>query len=139
MAPAHRGVDWSAASQGLALTLGSVGLISPHTVALLSALCVLHDAYLRPPLDLTAEDVAAADHVVAVKAGEHRPLLGSRFLERLRRVEFWDVHDVDCAVSDTTRPCLTWSGRSWTCWSGSPVRRPLGTRQRRRSPSVARN
>ena len=102
----RRGLAWRAASRGLALTPANVGPLSPHTAARLTALGVPYEAYLRPPFDLTAADLAAADHVVAVKAAEHRPLLGSRFPAWLDRVEFWDVHDVDCAGPEAALPHL---------------------------------
>ena len=102
----RRGFGWRAASRGLALSPANVGPISPHTVARLASLGIPHAAYLRPPLDLTAADLAAADHIVAVKAAEHRPLLEARFSGRLGQVEFWDVHDVDVARSEAALPHL---------------------------------
>lgn len=94
-----------AASEGLAVRATSAGLeerchsrnpgpISPHTLAGLQARGI--DAgVLRPPCDVTAADLAAADLIVAVKEREHRPLLARRFPDFTERVRYWHVDDID--------------------------------------------
>ena len=51
-------------------------------------------------------DFAAADHIVAVKQTEHRSQIEARFPAHLDRVEFWEVHDLDCAGPEATIPHL---------------------------------
>lgn len=101
-----REVPWRAASRGLALVGSNVGPLSCHTVARLTALGIPIDEQQRPPLAVTEDDFAAAHHVVAVKEVEHRPLIEARFSRWLDRVEFWEVHDVDCATAEQAIPVL---------------------------------
>jgi protein-tyrosine phosphatase len=49
---------------------------------------------LPPPRDATAEDLASAQLVVALKEDEHRPLLAARFPGWANRVRYWDVDDL---------------------------------------------
>jgi protein-tyrosine phosphatase len=58
------------------------------------------------PLAARLEDFTSADHIVAVKATEHRPMIERRFPDWLQRVEFWEVHDLDCAGPDEAMPFL---------------------------------
>lgn len=52
---------------------------------------------MRYPLPLDASILTSANHIVALKRDEHLPLLEQRFPQYLPRVEFWQVHDLDCA------------------------------------------
>lgn len=101
----QRGLPWRAVSRGLALVKSNVGPLSCHTVARLAAHGIAADDE-RLPLAATEEDFAAAHHVVAVKELEHRPLIEDRFPQWLKRVEFWEVHDVDCADAREAMPML---------------------------------
>jgi protein-tyrosine phosphatase len=47
------------------------------------------------PQQCTITDLRAADHIVALKEAEHRPLLIERFPEWEDRVEYWHIHDVE--------------------------------------------
>ena len=102
----QRGVPWRASSRGLALNPLNPGPISRHTVERLASHGIPVESNLRLPLDATYNDFDAAHHVVAVKEVEHRPLIRSRFPTILNRVEFWQVHDVDCAGPDVAMPHL---------------------------------
>ena len=62
--------------------------------------------YLRYPQDLTLNDLSSVQHIVAVKATEHRPLMTTRFPEWLDKVEFWEVHDIDCSDPEEALPHL---------------------------------
>ena len=84
----------------------NVGPLSCYTLARLSELGIPVDDYLRLPLAVSEEDFAAAQHIVAVKEVEHRPLIESRFPTWADRVEFWEVHDVDCADAGEAIPML---------------------------------
>jgi protein-tyrosine phosphatase len=94
---AAAGHPWRAESRGLALTPVNVGPISRHALEFLERLRVPPSDPLRLPLALTEADLGRAAHVVAVKEAEHRPLLERDFPAWTPRVEFWQVHDVDCA------------------------------------------
>ncbi len=51
------------------------------------------DAVTRLPAQVTLEDLAAADRVVALKEAEHLPLLQERFPTWAEKVECWHVDD----------------------------------------------
>lgn len=93
----QRGIGWRAASRGLMLVKENVGPLSCHTIDRLTALGIPFDGHQRLPRAVEYEDFQAAQHIVAVKRAEHHPLLQAQFPEWLERVEFWDIHDVDCA------------------------------------------
>ena len=102
----RRGLAWRAFSRGLALTSCNIGPISEHTMARLRALGIHPAGCDRMPLDLALDDLEAAHHVIAVKEAEHRPLMQRRFPEWTDRVEFWGVHDLDCAEPREAFACL---------------------------------
>jgi protein-tyrosine phosphatase len=52
----------------------------------------------RFPQRCTADDLAAADFVVAVKEDEHRPLMRERFAEWEHRLDYWNIDDVEDAT-----------------------------------------
>ena len=64
------------------------------------------EAVQRRPLAASAQDFETAAHIVAVKATEHRPMIERRFPNWLKQVEFWEVHDLDCAGPEEAMPCL---------------------------------
>jgi protein-tyrosine phosphatase len=94
----HRGLPWRAESRGLALDSRNSGPLSPHTSAMLSARGISWAEYLRSPLPVKDADFAAADRVIAVKAAEHRPIVETHFPKWRDVVEYWHVHDLDCAT-----------------------------------------
>jgi protein-tyrosine phosphatase len=51
-------------------------------------------------------DFTAAQRVIAVKEAEHRPIIESRFPRWRDCVEYWHVHDLDCAPADEAIPHL---------------------------------
>ena len=102
----QRGLQWTADSRGLALDGCNYGPISRYTVARLKKQGIDHDADQRFPLPLSETDLAAADHIVAVKEAEHRPLVAARFPAWADRIEYWHVHDLDCATTDDAMPHL---------------------------------
>lgn len=99
-------LSWRANSRGLALTIFNRGPISSHAAARLSELGIDYDTYLRLPRAVVPEDFDRADHVVAVKEAEHRSLIERGFPDHLSRVEFWEVHDLDCAGPEIAVPHL---------------------------------
>ena len=99
-------LPWRAESRGLALDPANLGNMSRYTVGHLSRLEIPITAYERVPQDLTLDDLQAAHRVVAVKETEHRPLMMARFPDWLHKVEFWQVHDIDCASPEEALPHL---------------------------------
>jgi protein-tyrosine phosphatase len=86
-----RGLAWRAESRGLALDNRNAGPISRHTVLSLAAQGISWAEYLRP---------AMAHRIIAVKEAEHRPIVEARFATWRDLVEYWHVHDIDCATPD---------------------------------------
>ena len=97
---------WRAQSRGLEPDPFNVGPMSRNTMAALQKLGIPLEEHLRLPLRVTADDFRAAQHVVAVKEAEHRPLIERGFPEWLQRVEFWHVHDLDCCGPEQALPHL---------------------------------
>jgi protein-tyrosine phosphatase len=103
---------WQAISRGIAVDLGinNIGAIHPATVESFEAANIPFDlSTARPPIQLDAADLKEADHIVALKADEHLPLLEERFRDWFNdtnqsRVEFWHIHDTDLASPDTALP-----------------------------------
>ena len=103
---AQRGLPWRADSRGLALDSMNSGHMSQYTVSRLLQMKIPVEKYQRTPRDLDLIDLKSAHHVVAVKASEHRPLISKRFPDWLNQIEFWEVHDIDCAVPEEALPHL---------------------------------
>ena len=93
---ARMGMPWRASSRALALERGyaNVGAISPMALEALAGLGVRSlEAVARMPAALCAEDLQAADRVVALLQAEHEPLLKERFPGWESKVEYWHVED----------------------------------------------
>jgi len=102
----QRDLEWRADSRGLQLHPANVGPMSLHTILRLRTLGIPIGAYQRLPRPAADEDFQRAAHVIAVKEAEHRPLIERTFPSWLERVEFWEVHDLDCAEADVAIPHL---------------------------------
>ena len=100
------GLEWRSVSRGLEPHAANPGPMSRHTMAALQQLGIPFDHYLRLPLAVTAGDFQAAQHIVAVKEAEHRPMIQRMFPTWLEKVEFWHVHDLDCAQPEEAIPHL---------------------------------
>ncbi|HEV7298625.1 MAG TPA: hypothetical protein VGN72_04610 [Tepidisphaeraceae bacterium] len=98
----ERGLLFRAESRGLAIELaaGLPGNISGDTVRRLIELGVVCDAEHRCGIACTADDLSRAHLVIALKEGEHRPLLVARHPGWENRVTYWHVHDLDAAKPD---------------------------------------
>jgi protein-tyrosine phosphatase len=99
-------LDWIAQSRGLALERGAhnVGPISPFALHALKEMAVTARGADRFPQQCTADDLAGADFVVAVKEDEHRPLMRERLAEWEHRLDYWNIHDVeDAAPADALK------------------------------------
>ena len=103
-----RGLPWRATLGAPTSTLpgGNVGPISVRAREALEALGVPLDPDLRLPLPLTEEDLAAADHIVAVCEAEHRPHLERDFPAAAASVEYWGVEDLGVTPAEDALPAL---------------------------------
>jgi protein-tyrosine phosphatase len=100
----QRDLGWRADSRGLALAPWNIGPIASDTVERLRHLGIRVRARPRFPMIAQQKDFEAAAHIVALKRTEHRPMIEARFSSWLDRVEFWEVHDLDCAGADEALP-----------------------------------
>src|SRR6266849_7820855 len=90
------GLHWKASSRGLALERG-VNNVGPMAVAAIKALearglRAVAD-FARLPMQVTADDLQAANWIVALKQTEHQRLLKERFPTWIEKVEYWQVDD----------------------------------------------
>lgn len=102
----ERGLAWRAESRGFAPDPLNPGPLSRASQAALKRASILVDDYLRMPIQVTEADFLAADHVIAVKEAEHRPMMSQAFPALIDRVEFWHVHDLDCCGPEEALPHL---------------------------------
>ena len=96
------GLAWRADSAGLEPCPRNPGPISRYTLGACARLKIERPASERFPRKVTGPDFVSSDLVIAVKEAEHRPMMERGFPEHLSRVEFWHVHDIDCAMPDDT-------------------------------------
>jgi protein-tyrosine phosphatase len=94
------GLHWIARWRGLALERGAnnVGPIALVVLHALKELTISARGADRFPQQCTANDLANADFVVAVKEAEHRPLMRERFAEWEHRLDYWSIHDIEDAA-----------------------------------------
>jgi protein-tyrosine phosphatase len=102
----QRGLKWAADSRGLAIDPMNCGPISRYTKSCLTARGILCETFERLPLPAAEVDFAASQRVIAVKEAEHRSLVEAKFSIWRDRVEYWHIHDVDCATPDEAIPLL---------------------------------
>ena len=102
----QRGIGWRAESRGLKPDSRNAGPMSRYTAASLAGHGISWADYLRAPLRVTEADFAAADRVIAVKEAEHRAMVDAYFPAWTSRVEYWHVHDIDCATPAQALPHL---------------------------------
>lgn len=103
------GLGWRAVSRGLATERGllcNVGPISPHALEGLAARAIAVPQSLHWPMQVLYRDLEEADLVVALKEGEHRPLVEARFPSWSERVEYWDVDDLEQVPAAEALPQL---------------------------------
>lgn len=97
---------WQARSRGLQITPGNIGPLSPHTRSWLTAQKIPLADPLGVPTPVKEADFWNANHIVAVKEAEHRPLMEKYFPHWAERVEYWHVHDLDAATPEDAIPGL---------------------------------
>jgi len=104
---AARAVPWRAFSRGTDVYGAgrfNVGPISPWARAALDARGVPLDDSLGMPTQLSADDLAAADLLVAISESEHRPHLERDFPDVVHRTTFWTVEDLHLTAADEALP-----------------------------------
>lgn len=100
-----RQLTWTADSRGLALDPFNPGPMSRYTVEACHKLGVSTEP-VRPPLPLEEADLSRCQLTIAVKETEHRLLLRRKFPEWERRVEYWEIHDIDVETPQVALPQL---------------------------------
>ena len=96
----RRGLAWRAVSRGMRQASPElVGPISPLTVERLTSHGIACDN-LRSPQESCEADLTSADVVIALKEQEHRPMMQRKFPHLVDRVQYWHVHDLDCAPAE---------------------------------------
>jgi protein-tyrosine phosphatase len=103
---ARLGLNWNAESRGLIMMNFNPGPMSRAATARLNQHGISSEAYQRFPLKVTLEDMAAAQIIVAMKRSEHLYAIETYFPTQLDRVEFWDIHDLDCVQPEEMFPHL---------------------------------
>ncbi len=103
---AERGILWRADSRGLDPDPRNAGPISGYTRLALQRLGISLDEDVQFPICAADGDFQGCHHIVAVKEAEHRPLMERLFPGLMERVEFWHVHDLDCAGPEGSLPQL---------------------------------
>jgi protein-tyrosine phosphatase len=97
------GLAWRADSCGLAVARTetvNVGPISAHTIEAFKQRSIPAPEPIRYPRVATSHDFTSADHVIALKEAEHRPLMRQHFPDWEDRITYWHVHDLDQAPSE---------------------------------------
>ncbi len=90
------GLAWKASSRGLAPDPATrhVGPMADVAIKALERMGIRASAdFARLPQELTSDELARADCVVALKQAEHLPMMEERFPAWIEKVEFWDVDD----------------------------------------------
>ncbi len=106
--------NWRAMSRGVAVDLGTgnIGPIAHATAQALRERGVAFDRdSARHPLQVSVDELDAADHIVALKRTEHLPLIRARFTAWAEaappeRIEYWHIHDIDFAPPETALPLI---------------------------------
>jgi len=80
--------------------------MSRHAVEALKLREIPINGSNRRPQQLTLEDLTNSDLVVGIKESEHRPMMADLFPEWEDAVEYWHVHDLDCAEPGEALPLL---------------------------------
>jgi predicted translation initiation factor SUI1 len=96
------GLSWSVSSRALALERG-VNNVGPMATAAIKALEAMGirdgERCGRYPCQVTIDELAEAEVIIALKHAEHLPLLQERYPAFAEKVEFWHVDDVPEALA----------------------------------------
>jgi protein-tyrosine phosphatase len=102
------GRDDRAISRGLAthLVKDFPESLSPDTLAALRERNIALTNTAPFPRQLTNADLALASRIIALNAGDHRPMLEKLHPGWAHRIEFWDIHDVEAASPASQLPLI---------------------------------
>lgn len=101
------GLSWTAESRGLGIDMEgvfNVGPISQHVLDALRSRGIPIESEPRFPVAVTAADLSRSDLIIALKEAEHRRLLEPHVPDGQGNVEYWHIHDLDCATAETALP-----------------------------------
>lgn len=98
----RHGLDWVADSRGFAPDVRNVGPISPHSFKDLTRRGIPPESFCRDPKRVEEQDFLESNVIIALKRGEHHSMMMNSFPTWIERVEFWNVHDLDCAAPEQT-------------------------------------
>lgn len=109
--------SWAAYSRGIAIERGvnNIGPLSPYARHALQARGIALPNPLPFPQQLQRHDLHAADHIVALKEAEHRPLLDAKFPDWPSTIEFWHIDDLDQAPPDVALTAIEAEIRKLLC------------------------
>ncbi|QDU97286.1 arsenate-mycothiol transferase ArsC [Lignipirellula cremea] len=96
---------WRAESRGLRLSENNKGFLSPFAAEALRSRSIAADLDCFPTA-VTLADVEHADLIIAVKRSEHEPLFEAQFAGVTTPIEYWNIHDIDCAQPKEALPEL---------------------------------
>ncbi len=99
------GLAWQVDSRALNPSPLNVGPLSQFTIAECSKLGISIEPW-RMPILLSELDLERSHLTIAVKELEHRPLMQAKFPGWEERIEYWQVHDLDCAGPEVALPQL---------------------------------
>jgi protein-tyrosine phosphatase len=103
----RRSILWNADSRGLEVERwGDIGAISAYAVQALKLREIPISGNHRRPQQLALEDLTKSELVVALKESEHRTMMADLFPEWEDAVEYWHIHDLDCAEPEEALPVL---------------------------------
>lgn len=91
------GLAWKALSRAVAEKCSpeNVGPMSPFALEALSFKGISAAGAERSPVPCSLADLSDVELVVALKEGEHRPMIERRFPGIANAVEYWDVDDIE--------------------------------------------
>ncbi len=101
----QRGLPWRAFSRGLATWMAE-GDLSLYTEEALRARGIARNLTGPTRSKLTEADLQRAHLAIAVKGDEHRQMMREQFPAWEKRITYWAIHDLDCALPEESLPVL---------------------------------
>lgn len=95
------GMGWRAVSRGLDINAAPDDPLSPHTAEAMIRLGLARSLTGADRTPLREEDLRAAQRVIALKEAEHYPMMVRSFPDWAERIDYWGIHDLDCAGPET--------------------------------------
>jgi protein-tyrosine phosphatase len=102
----RRGLKWRAFSRGLAIHLAPLDGLSPHAIQRLQERAISRRHTGSDPVQVREEDFRRAARVVALKESEHRRLLAAAHPQWEKRIEYWEIGDLDSATPAEALPAI---------------------------------